>query len=311
MGTPLTMNQPQTRPQMRAAGLSVRGPVRTVNQDTVYFDIAQVKEQAEPLGLFIVCDGLGGHRAGDWAGQTAVSVIVSALSAGLSRALHTNNGPENQALHQLVESAITEANAHIYRQAPKQGGPGGQMGTTVALALVYGCVAYMAGVGDSRIYLLRQGQLAQITRDHSLAAELARSGNIGHHEIAGHPTSHVLTRALGTAPEVKVDQFGLHLMTGDRLLLCSDGLWKALPDSEELGRLLAGRQEGRVAPKGLSQDLIQGLVDEAVRRDGSDNVSAVLVDLELETAYDHIPAPGWAGRFWPRRREQSERVAGS
>jgi serine/threonine protein phosphatase PrpC len=137
------------------------------------------------------------------------------------------------------------------------------------LALIYGNRAHIANVGDSRTYVWRRGQLTQITRDHSLAALLAERGQIDKTAIADHPRSNVLYQALGIHEKVDVDLFEWDLQPGDKLLLCSDGLWRAFPDTAELARWL----DSTAAP----DDLCQRLVAEANRRDGSDNISAVVV----------------------------------
>jgi serine/threonine protein phosphatase PrpC len=125
--------------------------------------------------------------------------------------------------------------------------------------------------------LLRRNQAAQITHDHSLAAELARHGYLAPDEIADHPRSNVLSRALGVKAKLEVDQYEIDLALGDRLLLCSDGLWKAFPDKSELVRLLGAGENLKTQ--------IGHIVSEAIERDGSDNTSAVLVSLNAKAAY--------------------------
>ncbi len=265
---------------LQAASMSVCGPGRKNNQDAVYHDVVQFvspNRRLEELGLFIVCDGVGGLHSGELASQSAISNIVSALTSGLSRALVANGQLGAKTIHRQIKEAISGANAHVYERARDVAGASGQMGTTVALALVYGNVAYLANVGDSRIYLLRRNQAAQITHDHSLAAELARHGHLAPDEIADHPRSNVLSRALGVDSELEVDQYEIDLAAGDRLLLCSDGLWKAFPNKAELGQLLTSGDD--------LETQIRRIVSEALQRDGSDNTSAVLVSLSARPTY--------------------------
>jgi protein phosphatase len=134
---------------------------------------------------------------------------------------------------------------------------------------MYGELVHLANIGDGRAYAWRAGELIRITQDHSLAAELARQGLIEDTQIAGHARSNVLTRAVGIKDTVEVDVFDWVLQPGDKLLLCSDGLWKAFPDGQVLAQLLA-------SPR-TSAELCQQLVTQAKERDGSDNISAVLI----------------------------------
>jgi serine/threonine protein phosphatase PrpC len=266
--------------QLQATSLSVCGPSRRNNQDDVYHDIGQFVspgKRLEQLGLFIVCDGIGGLHSGELASRSAISNIVSSLTSGLSRSLVGNGQLDAKTIHRRIKEAVSDANAHLYERAKDVAGAKGQMGTTITLALVYGDVAYMANVGDSRIYLLRRNYAAQITHDHSLAAELARQGHIEPHEIADHPRSNVLSRALGVDSDLEVDLYEIDLAPGDRLLLCSDGLWKAFPNKDELSQLLV--------PGGNLETQIRRIVSEAVQRDGSDNTSAVLVSFDSKPAH--------------------------
>jgi len=261
--------------QLTAAGLSVCGPNRANNQDAIYFDIGRLIPSLEKFGLFVVCDGLGGLQAGEFASKAAISVIVSSLSVGVSQTVLADGHLEPETIQWLLGQAMGDANTHLTKNANRLPEPDGKMGTTVTLALVYDGVAYIAHVGDSRLYLLRDDQMMQITHDHSLAGELARQGHITPEEIVDHPRNNVLSRALGTQAEVEADLGQVKLRSGDRLLLCSDGLWKAFRDQEELCRLLTAQAD--------LETLVHQAVSEALKRDGSDNVSGVVVELTART----------------------------
>jgi protein phosphatase len=138
-------------------------------------------------------------------------------------------------------------------------------------------LALIANVGDSRAYAWRNHELTQLTQDHSLAAKLAEAGMIEEEEVADHPRSNVVLRALGIEDEVEVDFFEWRPQPGDKLLLCSDGLWNAFPDADELGQWLSSD----AAPA----DLCQHLVNEANRRDGSDNISAIVIGVNEANLY--------------------------
>jgi serine/threonine protein phosphatase PrpC len=302
---PLLMNNETNQVQLQAASLSVCGPTRDSNQDAVYSDVGQIVSSGQGLGLFIVCDGLGSHQAGEVASQLAISVIVAAISSGLSRVLAAEGRLGAESIQRIIGEAISEANFRVFerRQGPEPDPEPGleastpKPGTTVTLALVYEGVAYGANVGDSRLYLGRDDQVAQITQDHSLAAELARQGHISPDEIADHPHSNILSRALGPQDEIEVDLYQVDLQPEDRLLLCSDGLWKAFGSGVELNRLLTARMS--------PEDLIHKMVAEALRRDGSDNVSGVVVELSSAAALKSQPGSKNGSQAHHRSRKQA------
>jgi len=259
--------------QIDSAALTDRGQQRQINEDYIFHQSAQTPQQ-EPMGLFMVCDGLGGHQAGEIASRLAVETITTELS-GLFSAQgstdHQATRPSALTLNESIKRAIIKANAEIRAYATNHPQKAANLGTTVTLALVQGEFVHLANVGDGRAYAWRAGNLTRITQDHSLAAELARQGVIEDAQIAGHARSNVLTRAVGIKDEVEVDMFDWLLQPGDKLLLCSDGLWKAFPDNNELARFLASAQ--------TSAELCQALVAQAKERDGSDNISAVVITL--------------------------------
>jgi PPM family protein phosphatase len=265
------MREIQTTLQIDSAALTDRGQQREINEDHIFHQSAQTPE-GENVGLFIVCDGLGGHQAGEVASQIAVEIInteFSDLFFGHGSSDNYTTRPSSRTLNERIGRAIQKANAEIRAYANNHPQKAANLGTTVTLALLQGELVYIANIGDGRAYAWRAGDLIRITQDHSLAAELARQGLIDDTQIAGHARSNVLTRAVGVKDTVEVDVFDWVLQPGDKLLLCSDGLWKAFPDDQLLAPLLASTR--------TSAELCQQLVTQAKERDGSDNISAVVI----------------------------------
>jgi PPM family protein phosphatase len=208
--------------------------------------------------LFAVADGMGGAQAGE---------LASRLAAASLKELSPGHSGED-----AVAGLVQEANARIYRRAVEDPAAAG-MGTTMTAALVdaaAGAVA-IAHVGDSRAYLVRGDELAQLTADHSLVAELVRSGRLTQEEAENHPQRSVITRVLGTDPEVDVDTLTVAAEPGDLFLICSDGLTAMLRD-EDILQLVdeAGREPEAVA---------RALVDAANRAGGEDNITIVAFEL--------------------------------
>lgn len=204
--------------------------------------------------LYVVADGMGGHAAGEVASEIAVETI-SQLAP---------KRPDGAALAKAVE----EANRAIIEAAQEGLGREG-MGTTVTAAMLEGERLVIAQVGDSRAYLLHQGRLQQLTRDHSLMADMIEAGQLTPEEARTHPQRSVITRALGSSPDTRPDIYELTIEAGDRLLLCSDGLSTMLLDSEIESTLRRVQDPQRCATQ---------LVNEAVAAGGFDNVTVVVVD---------------------------------
>lgn len=259
---------------LHSAALSKQGKTRETNQDSV-FHWTGTTELGHSLALVMVCDGLGGHAAGDKASKLAVETISSDLmsilqSAG-SHAINELNGPQAEEMAEWVEAAIQRANrqiynyAHSHRDAPN-------LGTTVTLVAIFDHLAQVANVGDSRTYHWLAPELTQLTRDHSYVAELVQNGLIAPEEAANHPKGNILLRALGTDATVEVDLVSLEVRTGDKLLLCSDGFWKAFPDSDELTQ--------RFSEAGSAVDLCKVLAAESYNRSGTDDTSLAVVTID-------------------------------
>lgn len=229
------------------------GLVRKTNEDAL---IAE-----EELGLFGVADGMGGHQAGEVASGLAVHALVEYW--------RQNRKGETGNEQALLAAAVKDANSRVYAQAEKQSHFKG-MGTTITVGLFEQRRLLLAHVGDSRAYLLREDAFTQLTTDHTLVFELMQNGGISEEEAFQHPQRNVLTRALGTAPEVEVDLLETALAAGDRVLFCTDGLSGLLRD-EEIKDILK---------QGQLREALNVLLSEALERGGGDNITMVLVDVE-------------------------------
>ena len=235
---------------LRSGSATDVGRVRTVNQDL----------PLEAPNLYAVADGMGGHVAGEVAARVAIDTLRSAFG----------RHPSVDGLRE----AVTEANVAVWQQGQTDSDLHG-MGTTItALALVAGAarrdVGALANVGDSRAYVYSGARMVQITDDHSLAEEKVRQGEMTPAEAAVHPHRHILTRALGVGSDVNVDLWELQVRTGDRLVLCSDGLSNEV-DPQEMAAILAATPD----PQGAAE----ALVARANEHGGNDNITVVVVDV--------------------------------
>ncbi len=226
------------------AGLTNRGMVRERNEDSILTD---------PTGtLWAVADGMGGYGNGDVASDIVIDCLAK-IPDGV------DPGP-------ALVARLKEANGLVLE---RQSLPGmGRMGSTVVAVLISRAVAHVAWAGDSRAYLLRGGRLRMLTRDHSVVQELVDRGELTAEEADSHPESHLVTRAVGGAPELEVDLVSIPLAVGDRLLLCSDGLTRCVYEQtvESLLRDANG-----------PEDACQRLLREALDSGAPDNVSAIAV----------------------------------
>ena len=230
------------------------GKKRKVNQDFIY-------TSEQPVGrlpnVFIVADGMGGHKAGDYASKVTVETIVAEI---------LKSGQSEAAV--ILDHAIRTANALIRKCAEETPELEG-MGTTVVAASCDGDVLQVANVGDSRLYIVNHREIRQITRDHSLVEEMVRMGGIGRDEARNHPDKNIITRAVGADDVVKPDFFTVKLNRGDIILMCTDGLTNMLED-EEIRMILEE-----------SRDMVEKaeeLVKAANEKGGKDNISVILID---------------------------------
>lgn len=264
-------------PGLRAAGDTHVGKVRTANEDAMIVDPQR--------GLYVVLDGMGGANAGDIASQTARDAIRDFV---VQRRLTM----EPKA---LLEAAIQYGCAAVFNAAQQARERHG-MGTTVVACLVVdpaGQRVVIAHVGDSRAYLLRQGRLQALTRDHTIVEELVDRGVLSAEDAERHPYKNVLSRNLGAKPDTKVDSVELELRPGDRLLLCSDGLY-GYASTEGMQYLLGSGDP----PDVVARDLI----DLALRGGGGDNVSAIVIEVpQAAPTSTQVVRTHGATAWWQKR----------
>ena len=240
---------------MKASSLTDIGAEREMNQD--YFYSSEESVGSLP-SLFIVADGMGGHRAGEFASRYAVEAIV--------RKAKTLSG---RGFISILNECIVNANLELLEQSSSHPEMRG-MGTTVVAAVLDGHTLIVANVGDSRLYVIGD-KIRQITRDHSLVQEMVRIGEIDPEEARSHPDRHIITRAVGVESHVQADIFETVLNQGERVLLCSDGLTNMVEDSDIL-RAVNG-------PGSVSEKTEQ-LVALANKNGGRDNITVILIEPE-------------------------------
>jgi protein phosphatase len=270
-----------------AAALTDPGLKRNLNEDRVWAEVYNPSE-GDPIGLFIVCDGMGGHLGGECASHWATETIKRDLSdyfcpkdpratvklteeeiAAHHNQEHATRKSVITKAENRVQSAIQDANDVVYEYARQKPEEAGDAGTTVTLAFLQGSRAVIANVGDSRTYLLRDNQLQQITKDHSLVARLVENGQISPDEIYTHPQRNVIYRSLGQNQQVQIDTFIETVLPGDFLLLCSDGLWEMIHDNKYIAELIVSSTDPAEA--------CQKLVEAANNAGGEDNIGVVVV----------------------------------
>jgi protein phosphatase len=271
---------------LQAASLTDTGKVRKQNEDYCFFQTSSTGTGSK--GLFIVADGMGGYQAGEVASQLTVDKIREVLnpffaSSGQETTIlaptnspdsgnKTRRLPESRQLARIsadIKQAVMQANEVILNYGKAHREARG-LGSTVTFAVVLGTHAFIANVGDSRTYLLRQGQLKPITKDHSLVAHLIDAGQLKAGDVYDHPQRNLITRSLGAGHKnVEVDVFHLALEPGDMLLLCSDGLWEMIRDEAKITRILSSE----ASLDSICQQLIQAANDGG----GEDNITALVV----------------------------------
>ena len=233
------------------------GRLRKLNQDYVFTSEVPVGTLPD---LFIVADGMGGHKAGEYASKCAVETMVSQI----------NSSSERGSIR-VISNAIREANRRVRSKAMSDDNYFG-MGTTLVVATLDEDGLCVANVGDSRLYLISNGEIRQVTVDHSLVEEMVQMGELERKSARNHPDKNIITRAVGVMEEVDPDFFEVEdLVVGDTILMCSDGLSNMLEDTEIMG-IVEG--EGTLKDKALR------LVAAANMNGGRDNITVILVRVE-------------------------------
>lgn len=227
------------------------GQKRKMNQDYIF-------TSQEPIGnlpnLFVVADGMGGHNAGDFASRYGVSVMVETVRRD------KNFNPVK-----IMRNAMEAANREVLEQSREEPAMAG-MGTTMVACTLVGGYAYVANVGDSRLYLAND-TMTQISQDHSLIAEMVRLGELTPEEGRNHPDKNIITRAIGTADTVQVDFFDFRLNQDDQILMCSDGLSNMVEDA----RMFEILKDDSI------EDKSEALIQEANANGGKDNIAVIVI----------------------------------
>lgn len=241
-----------------------KGIERTHNEDTllVLLGTSGGQEAIPDFGLFLVADGMGGHRSGEVASAITARTVARSLAASTLISLFDNSNTEARGpLQDLVRQSLEEANLAVVERVP-----GG--GTTLTVALLMGEQITFGHVGDTRAYVITRTQIQPVTRDHSLVERLRELGQLTRQEAATHPQRNVLYRAIGQGANLEVDVFTHPVPTDAYLLVCSDGLWGVVDDAQ-IGEIVRGASSPQLA--------CERLVQAANAAGGPDNISAVLV----------------------------------
>jgi protein phosphatase len=265
---------------VKAFGITDRGLVRAANEDQ--FIIAELSKAMrvwqtslpEPklkIGddrahLFVVADGMGGATAGERASALAVAAIEQFMLNSFKWFFGANENEAQRVLGQF-QSAFKAADARVLEEVAEHPELSG-MGTTATMAFQLGAQLCILHAGDSRAYVYRDGELQQLTEDHTVTAEMVRKGDLRPEEVAGHRLRHVITNVIGgNEPGVKVEALALELHAGDRLLLCSDGLTEMVPHEDVVAML-----EAELEPEAAARKLLE----QANNRGGRDNITIVI-----------------------------------
>jgi PPM family protein phosphatase len=252
-------------PEIESGGLSIVGPIREDNQDSIH--LPREAQATGPGLLFAVADGMGGYAHGGLASLLALESFSDILAS-------QNGSPVSKTLQRGVETA----NLTVYQKAHQLGA--GRMGTTLTAAYVFGDMLHLAHVGDSRAYLIRDGRATCLTADHTTVGDMVRAKILSPDKIRTHAQRSVLNKAIGIGLFVQPDIDQHKLREDDCLILCSDGVWSVIEDDDF----------ARVAAEKASVDLIsQNLIDLALQHETDDNASVVVFHLKKLVAVHADP----------------------
>ena len=240
---------------MEAWGLTDAGKIRTQNQDD--FRIVRMENAL----LCVVCDGMGGARSGNVASKLAGEVFSEEVKRSFSKEMTP------QEVERVLRSAVTLANISVYEHSQLSEEYHG-MGTTLVAALLYDKGTLVVNVGDSRAYHIDPDGVSCITIDHSVVEMMVRRGELTHEQAKSHPSKNLITRAVGTSPQVYADVFHVELRKNDCILLCTDGLSNELADQEILFEVIHGARK---------DDCCERLLQIAKERGAPDNVTSILI----------------------------------
>lgn len=244
---------------MKFAAGTDKGMHRELNEDC--FNIISGNDGVPEV--FVIADGMGGHNSGEIASKAAVDYISSAISSSPGR-FAPDSGISDE-----IKKLMAETNRNVHEKSfelPQNNG----MGTTMTVAMAVGGVMYIGHIGDSRLYLIRDNSISQLTTDHSYIEEMIRNGSMTREEAKSHPRKHVITRALGCTPEVEADTYNCGMEAGDIYILCTDGLTNMLGE-EEIMELAAANPPDAAC---------EALVKRANDNGGEDNITVIVIKNE-------------------------------
>lgn len=284
LSTPMASDERHPRIRQRNAVQTDVGVIRDHNEDSAF---------ADPEGdFFIVADGMGGHAAGEVASKMAVEAVAAALQEARGEIATFARAPSDQGRRALVsalENAVRHAHQSVYQRGAAETDKQG-MGTTLDVVLIAGSEAFVAHVGDSRTYLVRDRRAAQITTDHTVAEVLVIEGKLSVEEAQISPLRTILVNAIGVAPDVGVEMAHVRLRTGDRLLVCSDGLHDYFPLDQEVSDYISENDPEQALDK---------MITVAKNRGGHDNITGIVLEVletpESETVEEEVESPRRVG----------------
>lgn len=241
---------------MEVIALTDIGLVREKNQDS-FLTLNELD-----IPLFVIADGMGGHRGGEVASSDAVKIIKEVFMDNKESLVSKKN------IIRVIDDSIQKANKAIYKASLESADCSG-MGTTISLCYIYKNKLLIGHVGDSRVYLIEKDEITQLTEDHSLVNELVKKGEITKDEARNHPKKNMITRAVGTSNDIDVDIIEVKYKNENKLLLCTDGLFNMLSEKEIIEHI---NQESSILEIG------QQLINDAKSRGGPDNISLIIVE---------------------------------
>lgn len=243
------------------------GIIRSHNEDSLLIrNIRYNSPQNESIELFAIADGMGGYKDGDLASQLAIQILDNQITDFFTR-FPIQCIPDGETIFHTLDNAIRTANNEIFHLGESRRS---RMATTLVVTLIVNDLAYIANLGDSRVYCLESSALNQITIDHSVGADLVALGKIQPEEIYFHPYRNVVTRFLGSSLYLEPDNFSEILKPEKSLILCSDGLWEMVKD-DDIKTILLDQTN--------AQDACQKLVDFANKNGGPDNISVIIINV--------------------------------
>ncbi len=244
---------------MNAVGKSVTGLLRKNNEDSIFVSDNNFRLK----NVYIVADGMGGHKAGEIASKCSIDIFTDFINCC------DENEFEDENILDTSVDGVKKCNSIVFKKSNEDEKLDG-MGTTFTCAVIKDEIMYVVHVGDSRVYMLRNGILKQLTKDHSFVMEMLKQGKLTIDEVKNHPNKNVITRAVGSDENVAVDTAIEKLQKGDIILLCTDGLTNMINDNVITDILNSGND---------ADSILDQLISSANEMGGIDNISAIIIDM--------------------------------